>query len=385
MIRAALPLVLVGTLAAACSDRDKPEVKREPERPRRVIEPPPHGVRALPPHAIRADGVGPYQLGALAADLLDQLPSGPRIRQFTIPGIVHRDMLRGEDDAILIGTEPQGRAMFVAVVRKDLARTESGIQVGSTRAELDKALGPPVEDPDRLRDPRIVIPSKLDNAHVVFDGDRIAAIVLTPPVERAKDGAAAPKDACTRPAGDPTKGLFGACLTSAGELLRATNDEIAVLGKDGEKTVGIPARVPDLVFAGSLRHHGDGRDDIVAIVETKGSDTRTWTLITYRMVDNKLLRVAEPAVLYQLTAAHARWIGSELDDLDLYLELTGKADTIEASGLLATRAGGSIEDIVVISSATVPRRRLKAAPAEVPIDAGTSDGAASTLNEPPSR
>src|SRR5690606_9771152 len=153
----------------SCSDGDKPEPRREPERPRRVIEPPSRGVRALPPHAIRPDGIGPYKLGASAADLLDQLPSGPRIRQFTIPGIAHRDMLRGENDAILIGTEPQGKATFVAVVRGEIARTESGIQVGSTREEVAAALGPPLETHERARDPRVVIPSKLDNAHLVFD------------------------------------------------------------------------------------------------------------------------------------------------------------------------------------------------------------------------
>ncbi len=380
---------------AGCSDHDKPQLRREPPRPRRVVEPPSRGVRALPPHAIRADGVGPYKLGALAADLLDQLPSGPRITQFTLPGIVHRDMLRGEDDAILIGTEPQGRATFVAVVRGEIARTEAGIQVGSSRDQLEQALGPPVDEPERARDPRIVIPSKLDNAHIVVDGNRIAAIVLVPAVEHSKDTPIEVKDgkdgkdskdhSCTRPAGDRERRVFGACLTQGGELLRAGDGEIALLGKDGEKVI-TSVRAPGLVFAAALRNPADGRDDIVAIVDSSDDQTRTWSLIAYRLAEGKLLRVIGPAQLYQLTAAHARWIGADLRDLDLLAELTAKSDAIEVGGLLATRGGTSIRDIVVISPVQVPRRVGKTTPPE-PVgsgsDAGSSDTQGSARTEHP--
>jgi hypothetical protein len=355
-------------LALGCSERDKPQVKREPERPRRVIEPPSRGVRALPPHAIRPDGVGPYKLGAPAAELLEQLPSGPRIRQFTIPGIVHRDLLRGDDDAILIGAEPQGKATFVAVVRGEIARTESGIQVGSTREQLSEALGPPIDELERARDPRLVVPTKLDNAHMVFDGDRISAIVLTPAVERSKEPSAAPdgkdhKDPCVRPAGDRAQGTFGACLSSSGELVRIGSEDILVSARDSDKVI-TKWTVPGLVFAAPLRSVGEQRDDIVAIAKTANEQDATWSLLLFRMIDGKLIRVHEPRPLYQLTAAHARWIGADLDDLDLFIELTSKPEAIEAGGFLTTRVGSQIRDLVVVSPISVPRRASKAAPAE---------------------
>lgn len=396
-------LLLIGLFALGCSKRDEPEVKREPERPRRVIEPPSRGVRALPPHAIRADGVGPYKLGAPAAELLDQLPSGPRIRQFTIPGIVHRDMLRGEDDAILIGTEPQGRATFIAVVRGEIARTEAGIQVGSSRAELEAALGPPLEELDRARDPRVVIPSKLANAQVVIEADRIVAIVITPAIERAKEPAAEPKalkegkeleipkqpgpptrgagdgkahkdgkdHGCTRPSGDQVRGVFGACLTGVGELLRARRDELAILGRDSEKAIAT-ARVPGLVFAAPIRNAHDGRDDIVAIVRAEADDVRTWSLIAYRLIDGKLTRIVESTPLFQLTAANARWIGADLRDIDMFLEVTARPDSLEVGGLLATRVGQNIRDIVVISPVAVARRRPRSPPPEPPPGAASA-------------
>jgi len=333
----ALALLLV---LAACSEGKKPEPKREPERQRRVIEPPTKGVRTLPPYAIRGDGVGPYKLGATVTQLLEQLPSGPRITQFALPGVIQRDILRAEEDqtgfAILIGTEPQGKATFVSVVRPEIARTESGVHVGSTREQLEQGLGPPLQDPFRAIDNRVVIPSKLENARAVFDlDDRIVALVIEAEPERAKES----KD--------------------AGELRDAA--EI-------EKAIGM-LKVQGLVFAAALRNPADGKDEIVAIAHNKDATRRVWSLLTFRPHEGKYQRVDSQDV-YELTAANARWIGADLDDLELYLELTSRADSIEVGGLLTTRVAGKIRDIVVISPKTVSRKRSKPIPHES-VDAGT--------------
>lgn len=368
----ALLLLLV---VAACSDGKKAEPKRESERQRRVIEAPSRGVRALPPHAIRADGVGPYKLGATVTQLLDQLPSGPRITQFALPGVIQRDVLRAEDDAILIGTEPQGKATFVSVVRSEIARTEAGVHIGSSRAELERALGAPLEDPERAQDPDVVIPSSLKNARVLLENDRVVGFVIAIEPERAKD--AGTESACTRPRGDRTKNLLGACLTSAGELVRYEGDELAVLPRDGEKPIATTA-VRGLRFAAPLRNPNDGKDDVVAIVRSDDGQTRTWSLVLYRIHEGKLAPVSPPFKVYELTAANARWIGADLRDLELYLELSSRADSIEVGGLLTTRVDDTIRDIVVISPKSVTRKRAKAVPHEptdAGIDAGTSDPA----------
>jgi hypothetical protein len=345
----ALLLLLV---MVACSDGKKAEPKREPERQRRVIpEPPTPGVRALPPHAIRADGVGPYKLGATVTQLLDQLPSGPRITQFTLPNVIQRDILRAEGDAILIGTEPQGTAKFVSVVEPDIARTEAGVHVGSSRAELERGLGAPLVELDRAHDPRIVIPSNLKNARVLLAGDRVDGIVITADADRAKDAGGEPRDFIVKEGSD---------------------DELLVVTREGEKFLG-RYPLPGLVFGAALRNPSDGRDDIVAITRTEDThaQSRTWSLVLFRLHDGKLLR-GEERVLYTLTAASARWIGAEIRDLELYIELSGRADSIEVGGLLTTRIGDKLRDIVVITTVSVPRRRAKATPHE-PIDAGTSD------------
>jgi hypothetical protein len=367
-----MKLLAVVLALAACSNGKSAEPKREPERQRRVIEPPSGGVRAMPPHAIRSDGVGPYKLGATVAALLDQLPSGPRITQFAVPGVIQRDILRAEDDAILIGAEPQGKATFVGVVRADIARTEAGIHVGSTREELERALGAPLDEPDRAQDPRIVIPSSMKNARILLDEGRIAAFVVAAEPERAKESSA--ESACTRPAGDRERHTFGICLSSAGELARYTADELAVLARDGEKPI-TRLGVPGLVYAAALRNPSDGRDDLVAVVKGEDPQSKTWSLVAYRLHDGKLVPVLAqtPYKLYELTDASARWIGADISELEVYLELAGRTDSIEVGGLLTARVAGQIRDIVVISPKSVPRRRPRPAVHE-PIDAGTSDG-----------
>jgi hypothetical protein len=369
--------LLLLTVLAACSEHKRPEPKREPERHRRMIEPPTRGVRALPPHAIRPEGVGPYKLGATVAALLDQLPSGPRITQFTVPGVIQRDILRAEEgDAIVIGAEPQGKATFVGVLRPDIARTEGGIHVGSTRAELEQALGPSIADPDRARDPHIAIPASFKNARILLDDtDHIIAFVVSAEPERAKD--ASEESACTRPEDDRETHTFGICLSAAGERARydADKEEVVVLPREGDKVI-TTRRVPGLVFAAPLRNPNDGRDDLVVVTRAEDDgQSKAWSVTAYRLHERNLATVVEarePA--YRLTDASARWIGADVKDVDMYLELSSRSDSIEVGGLLTTRGAGKLRDIVVISPVSIARNRPRPT-AHEPVDAGTSEDA----------
>jgi len=335
--------IVAWLLLAACSERERPEQRKEPERPHRVIEPPSGRVRPLPPHAIRADGVGPYRIGAPVTDLEQLLPSGLRFATIEIPNVVHRRLLHAEDDTIVIGTDtPNGKTTFVAVVGSEVARTESGIHVGSTRDEVIRALGEPADDPEHARDPRLLVPSNMRHLRVVLDDarERVVALVI-----EGEDGAGAA-------AGAPADA----------ELLPRA---------EAEKVL---ARVPGFAFAAVLRDPADGRDELVVIAHADDTQQRTWNLRTFRSDGNRFVLSIEPFALYQLTAANARWIGAELKDLDLYLELRSRGDAIEVGGVLTTRSADKLRDVVVISPAVVPRKHAKSAALE-PADAGTSDAA----------
>jgi hypothetical protein len=367
--RFALLALAIAMIAAAavvtedgCGNREHEnrEPPRDIKRTPRVIEPSTDRVGPLPPYAIKAEGVGPYKLGERLSDLLEQLQSGPQIVLFEIPGVVHRNVIRAEDDAILIGGEQGSTASFIAVVGRDVARTDSGVHVGSTRDELVAALGPPVEDPERAHDPRLIIPSALPNLRVVLDAGRVAAIVVT--------GAAASSrqvNDCPRPAAsDPG---FGACLTPAGEVIEMNGEEVIVHAADGERVLASSPRLPGLVFAAPLRNAAEARDELVVVTRSDEAATRTWWIAAYRLDGARLVRTIDTAQLYQLSSANARWIGSDLHDVELLLELTSRPDGIDAGGLLSTHSssrGKTIADVVVIAPAQVARRRGKSAAAE---------------------
>lgn len=355
--------------AAGCGNRQREnrDPPRDARRAARVIEPSTDRVGPLPPYAIKADGVGPYKLGERLSDLLEKLASGPQIVLFEIPGVVHRNVIRAEDDTLLVGGEQASTASFVAVIGGDVARTDSGIHVGSTREEVIAALGPPVSDPERAHDPRLIAPSGLPNLRVVLDGGRVAAMVVT--------GAAAasrPSTDCTRPA--ETERGIGACLTTTGELIDVDGEEVIVRAADGERTIATLPRLPGLVFAAPLRNAAEARDELVVVTRSDDATSRTWWVAAYRLDGPRLVRTIENAQLYQLSNANARWIGADLHDVELYLELTGRADGIDAGGLLTTHSasrGKTFGDVVVISPAQVTRRRGKSAPAEAG-DAGVA-------------
>jgi len=362
------PIVIAAGIAvglAACGNRHREhkEPPRDATRARRVIEPSNDRVGPLPPYAIRADGVGPYKIGEKLSDLLEQLASGPRIALFDIPGVVHRDVIHAEDDTILVGGEQASTASFVAVVGSEVARTESGIHVGSTRDELITALGPPIDDPERARDPRLLVPSTLPNLRAVLEAGHVAAIVVASAV-----AAAPPRHAtdCERP--PSTDKAIGACMTGAGELLEVGSDDVVIRSADGERSLAAPPKLPGLVFAAPLRNASEGRDELVVIMRVDEAAARSWWIAAYRFEGARLVRAVDATQLYQLSTANARWIGSDLRDVELYLELTSRPDGIEIGGLLTTRSSSrtatKIRDVVVISPAQVPRRRGKPTSAE---------------------
>jgi hypothetical protein len=170
-----------------------------------------------------------------------------------------------------------------------------------------------------------------------------------------------PEPGCKRPEASG-KRQIGACLSSGGELIDAAGEELVVHPPDSERVLH-QLRVPGLVFAAPLRGPGDGRDELVVVSRVDEPHRRTWMLAAYRLEGARLVRALEEE-LYTLTAMHSRWIGADLRDVDLYLELASGADAIEVGGLLTTRAGERIRDVALLSPKVVTRRHHKGAAGE---------------------
>jgi hypothetical protein len=402
-------LGVLGGALGACSDRDRPAVRPDVRRPHRVIEPPSGTVRSLAPYAIRADGVGPYLLGAPLASLLD--PAAPRIALFDIPPVVQVSLVRAEDGGVLIGGDPVGPATFVAVLRQEVGATDSGIRVGSTRGEALAALGPPDAPVDRARDPRLMALTGLRGARVLLAGEKIEALVLGAveadareaighrphPAEVATPGRPRaapttppppPHEGCVRPTpgegGDPRAVRFGACLSAGGELVDVVGDEVSIRSGEGERPTAA-VHVPGLDFAAALRPEPAdpaGRDELIVVSRVDEPLQRSWAVAAYRFEPPPprprdrgepprpmvLTKVADQ-VVYQLSPDKARWIGAELRDVELHLELVSGSDAIEVGGLLTTHAGGRLHDVAVISPISVSLHRGRSGSGEV-VDAG---------------
>lgn len=370
--------IAIALAASACERRDPPQVPAERQL---RINAPPQGVRALPPHAIRADGVGPYRLGVPLEQLGTQVPSGAQNAQVDIPRVVHLNVLHAEDDAILVGgTAPVGRASFVSIVRGDIARTASGIRVGSTRAELIRALGDPAPELERARDARIIVPAQMRELRAFLaDGERVAGIVVAAAEPLAKSASS-----CTRPdvetadavavratnvggsdARQPSDATakIGACLTGSPDVLVVQGGDLSVQLLDSNRVIAI-ARIPNLLWAAPVRNP-DGRDDVIAIRREDDDQTRAWLIYAYRIEGgSRVVRLVDGMAVYQLTATNARWLGSELTDLDLALEITSRSDGFEVGGLLIARRNDTLRDLVMLSPVGVPLRRARSGAGE---------------------
>lgn len=374
---------------------------RDPAPPRRVIDPP-GTVRPLPPYAISNDSVGPFQLGASLSAVLYELPSGPRMLLLDVPGLVKQNVIRAEDDAILVSGSVMGDVQVVAVVKQEVALTEAGVSVGATREQLAAELVE--EDSGLARDPHLAALRRLPAARVVMRGDRVAAIVLAaragaaspPPQPQA---AKAPREPVKAPptetpkaprcgAARPSEGgeWLPACLSSTGELVRHGGDEVSVRSGDGkERVIGV-LRVRGLLFARPLRagDRADERDDLVVVSKVARSEDVTWTVASYRLEAGRLVRVAEQ-VVYRLSAEGARWIGVSLEEVEIYLELAARSDSIEVGGFLVVSTGDRIRDVVALREVSISRRRIAVGTAETAppppapeaqVDAGAESDAA---------
>jgi hypothetical protein len=388
-----IAIAAAAAAAPACRGNEPPPPQPQTSAPaHRVLGPATGGVRSLPPHAIRADGVGPYRVGRPLDEVLADLPLG--LITLDIPGVVATSVVRAEDGGVLIDGESPGDANFVAVVRPDVARTESGIMVGSTKADLEAALGPALVDRRRPRDPRLWIGRAMPTARFLVEHDRVAAVMITRSGAKvtgtlatdagapasagaAQDAGAAPSDAsapidCGAP---PIAAAVDAAAVKAGAPVTATawcagddtalvavasGDAIALIGPGADERPHRSGTIdaPGVVFVTAIAD--DDRDDL-AVVTERGGDARVLSLTVYRWENGHAMRVAEQD-LYRLTAASARWIGGRMEDIELLVELESRGDDVLAGGVMVSRIGGEIHDVAPLVPMTVARREREAPP-----------------------
>ncbi len=364
-----LALAVLGLCQLSCSDSAQPPAPLvTSSRPRRTA-PPASVVRALPPHAIRSDGVGPYLLGESLATQLDELPSGPRLTLLDIPGVVHFNVIRAEQGSVLVGGDPLGPTAYVAVVAADVARTESGLAVGATRSQVETKVHMVGREPTLARDPRISLPVASPGMRLIFDGDdilrglvvlRSAAVEPVPPAtplagtDLNKSGAAS---LCLIQASATANKTTGPECPVNSETVKVSGEDIVFRTSDSTRPA-VAVRFRGLVWTAVLEI--EQRETLVVISRQDTVSKKTWTLSVLRIDQGKLLRLPDQA-LYVVTSENARWIGAELGSVDLVLEIAARGDTLHIGGLLSTATGSGIRDLVPLLPVTF-RARFVARP-----------------------
>jgi hypothetical protein len=404
-------VVVVALAVTACSEQSSaPSEVYDATRARRVLQPPPGEIRAVPPHAVRVDGIGPYLLGAPVSDVLNLV--GPRKVLLQISGVVDYSVVRAESDTLLVGGT-RGRRVeevsFVSAIRGDTAKTEGGITIGATADELRTAMGPLLRADNHALDPRILAFARIPNARFVVDANKLIAITVLnrpgpAPTESFIDAGADPGE------GDPApderaearscdaKGKLEAhakaivsasrlksasvaygCFASGNpEALAYTGDQIVVVGGDPGKLRRIASyNAPrGLAFAAPLDADGDGRHEVVLVSHTVGNEERSTRLELLRVDSGRFVRAASSDV-YRISESAAAANGAKLSEIELLLDVEARGGRIVITGLYVHSVSKRPRTVAPLVETRVSVRRSRASekPDESSRDAGVSDAA----------
>jgi len=396
----------VALALVACPGRSAPpapEVAADAPPARRAPAPP-EPVHAYPPHAIRSDGVGPYLIGMDMKEVLRELPEGPHLELLMLGKYLNWRMVRSEGGALIIGGDAKNQVGYVAVLGAEVARTQVGVGVGVTAAELAKALGKPIEPGDVVRDRRVDEFESLPGVRFVTDvgpeapADKAKVIAV---VVARGDGAEPRAPSLCRTGGalasarsdvlqaargrnpPPAEGApapivrYGCVSAAAPEAIVLSGGELAVVaGEPGSgklrRVASVPA--PGAQFVGPLDVDGDGRDEIIWGAQHRGDNGELALEIHALRWDAGKLNevVSERPIVIGVDAAAAA--GVTPAQVELAVEVRASGGALAVGGIYLARSGDKLRELAPLQPVTLkvePRHPAGPPPAEPP-DAPTA-------------
>jgi hypothetical protein len=359
--------ILLVVTALACGERDATPRHEDGGVGRRVFDPPPRKVRAVPPYRIADAGIGPYRLGDPLREVFELLPGGPRVELLQLERLVDFSLVRTDGDKLVIGADRSAAVAFVAALGPGVARTEDGVEVGTSVDEVERHLGPRAAAP-AVVDPRLIRYAAAPGLRIVALDGAVAALLVaaTPPAGRPR---AAPR--CPRRL-ESELALVTAARLKAGARVHlgcftGAGGEALVVGPTGFAVVGgVTGRVrrllgdarEDLAFGGALDLDGDARDEIVLVRRPRG-DALVVAVEVLSVEGGRLVPRLGPggATVYQLATPAAEWIGARLRDLDVLIEVAGSGDGVAVGGVFVRRGPGGLRDVAPLSPVALPLSR----------------------------
>jgi hypothetical protein len=381
--------ILALVLSCACSDRNDspPPQSFDASRARRVFRPPPGEVRPVPPHAIHNEGVGPYVLGTPLKSVLYQVPHGPRVVLSQIDGVVDYSLVRTERDAVIIGVEQPTGVAFVSVLDSKIARTETGVGVGTSVAELRQAMGAAIAAPDVVMDPHIEGFERLPNVRFVLDRTgakgKVSAVVVRRDsllaLDPSSDGGVAQTSpslcnsaenlarreaaviaAARLPAEKSAPRVVYSCVSGVPDALVSHGERVVLIGGEPGKLRRLASySATDMVYAAPLDTDADGRHEIAVVTkDADGDDQRTWSVEILRFEAGRLQRVIAED-LYRVSAQSASWVGASIEEIELLIELAMVGESLRASGFYMHHGDAGVDTAAPLLGASVTIRRKR--------------------------
>jgi hypothetical protein len=361
--------------------------------PRRPASPP-SPVRAYPPHAIRDDGVGPYLLGQNMQDALRELPEGPHLELLEVGRYANWRVARAEQGAIIIGADARNQVAFVSVLAAEVARTQAGVGVGATGAELRAALGEaaPEDAAGVVRGRQVFSFAALPAVHFLTSAmpgvrpeeAKVVAVVVSRPAAEAepvsprRPSCAAPPAATwdeilaaarVKPAANEVEPpLASGCISAAAPeaVLVAGGELVVVAGEPGRlrRVAALPIVAADLL--GVVDLDADGREEIVTAVQRERDREHFVEVRLFRWEAGKLAEVLLPRP-FSIDEGAAAAAGVRPGEIDLVVELRAVRSGLEVAGFYTARRNGQLTEVAPLTPVVLkvdPRRGASAGAAE---------------------
>lgn len=435
-VLAASLLAAGAAIFASCRDQDRRAVVTEDASfGRRVFKAPTGEVRALPPHNIHRNGVGPYELNASFQKTLAVLPNGPRVELFQAEGLFDYRLMRADNDSLVLGVGRHNRLDFISVLDPDIARTESGIGVGAGLDELIGALGAVQSTKDGGRDSRIVIFSSLPDTRFIVEKKKVVAAVVMPPSssdssfqEKSPEERAA-EDKKKTPGPEPKQPgaqlvpvstvpspvsrcradelherrtellavanvkskraamVTGCLLSDPGEAVIRTGETLKLVTVDdaaGPKVWG-EVEVPGLSFA-AIVATASGRPDLYTVAQRQDLEVREVEITRYKLSPGRITPTWSRTA-FQLKATSASWIGARIQAADFLVEIGGSDGALIVGGLYVQREGDALRMVVPVEPVEIPvgPANLRREEAPAPSNAAPAADAGNPVVIEPSR
>ncbi len=369
--------LLIVAVTVSCRDDGEPPRSTDTPRARRLLKTPPGKIRAVPPHAIFAGGVGPYKLGTPLNDVLDLVSGGPRIVVVNFDGVLDYHYIPAEEGAIIVGASHSEKPIsFISILDPKIAKTKGGVSVGASTAQLRKQLGEPELRRVGLRDPRIVTFAKLPTLQFVVTNGKVRAAMVSgsvPTKKAAEPTPVAPPKQQDEPVKPATKNkavkklavkpkvcraaawskhksdilteagttafsnpqiAYGCFVGDApGALVRDGSRITVVGGEPGKFRVVSRSQIASLTFASAIDVNADQRHEIALtrVVRTRKRIVARVEVIRVE-ANGRLQRLASKAI-YILSRETVEWTGAKLADIELLLALSVANRRLRVGGL----------------------------------------------------